>query len=146
MKYHILTYFSTLIIASLLVSAFTFTVSADELQQYSNQKVFEMRTYTTYDGKLDDLHKRFSDHTIRLFEKHGMTNIGYWVPRDETLSENTLIVVVAHENEEAAERNWDSFRSDPEWQQVYEESHEDGPLVSNVDVIFMNATPYSQIQ
>jgi hypothetical protein len=146
MKYNGLTFFSILFTASLFIGGLMFSGTGDELRQDSSQKVFEMRTYTAYDGKLDDLHSRFSDHTIRLFEKHGMTSVGYWVPRDEDLSENTLIVLIYHESPEAVESNWESFRDDPEWQQVYDESHADGPLVSNVDRLFMDATPYSHIQ
>ncbi len=146
MKYSVVTFFSFLLTASLLISGYMFSGSVEESQQDNNQKVFEMRTYTTYDGKLDDLHKRFKDHTIRLFEKHGMLSVGYWVPRDEALSENTLVIIISHESPEDVESNWDSFVSDPEWQQVYEESHAAGPLVGNVDRVFLDAAPYSQIQ
>lgn len=146
MKYSGATFFSILLSISLLVSGYMFSAAVDGSQQDSNQKVFEMRTYTTYDGKLDDLHKRFQDHTIRLFEKHGMLSVGYWVPRDEARSENTLVFIISHESPEAVESNWDSFVSDSEWQEVYEESHADGPLVENVDRVFLDAAPYSQIQ
>src|SRR2546430_10531384 len=84
-------------------------------------KVFEMRTYTTNEGKLDALLARFRDHTTRLFEKHGMTNIGYWVPKDEPLSKNTLIYILAFPSREAAQKSWAAFRSDPEWQKVQKE-------------------------
>ena len=50
------------------------------LEAQMKGRVFELRTYTAPDGKLSDLHKRFRDHTLRIFEKHGMTNIGYWMP------------------------------------------------------------------
>jgi hypothetical protein len=46
-------------------------------------RLFEIRTYTTEPGKLDALNSRFREHTTKLFEKHGMTNIGYWTPVDE---------------------------------------------------------------
>ena len=66
------------------------------------KKVYELRTYYTHPGKLEDLNTRFRDHTTRLFEKHGMTNIGYWVPQDEPAHSNTLIYVIAHESREQA--------------------------------------------
>jgi len=109
-------------------------------------RIYEMRTYTTNEGKMDALHQRFEDHTLRLFEKHGMTNIGYWVPEDPDLAENTLIFIIAHENAEAAEKNWDEFRQDPEWQQAYEESHADGPIVKEAQSVFMTGTPYSAMK
>src|SRR6056297_3734007 len=57
----------------------------------SESLVYELRTYTTHDGKLDDLHARFANHTMELFEKHGMENIGYWTPMDK---ENTLTYII----------------------------------------------------
>src|SRR5260370_4295183 len=75
-------------------------------------RIFELRTYTTNEGKLDALQARFRDHTMRIFQKHGMTNVGYWVPEDKP---NTLIYIISHPSREAAKQNWDAFRADPEW-------------------------------
>lgn len=108
-----------------------------------HHKVYELRTYTTHDGKLDDLHTRFADHTMTLFEKHGMENIGYWTPMDK---ENTLTYIIAHESREAAEASWDAFRNDPEWQEVYQASREDGPIVENVESTFMTSTEFSPMK
>ena len=66
------------------------------VEAQSATRVFELRTYTTPEGKLDDLQARFRDHTIDLFERHGMTNIGYWTPQDTPSSSNTLIYIIAH--------------------------------------------------
>jgi len=112
----------------------------------SSDRVFELRTYTTLPGRLDALHARFRDHTIRLFEKHGMTNIGYFSPQDSPLAENTLIYVIAHDSREAAKGNWGAFVDDPEWQRVAEESQRDGRIVEKIDSIYMDATDYSQIR
>ena len=86
------------------------------------QMVYELRTYTAHEGRLDAMNARFRNHTLRLFEKHGMTNVGYWTPQDATLSENTLIYIVAHPSREAAQQAWDAFRADPEWLTVRAES------------------------
>jgi hypothetical protein len=138
---------SGILLAGLLLSGSASLDRDTDTETYAaSERIFEKRTYTTYDGKLEDLHRRFKDHTLRLFEKHGMRNLGYWIPVDEELSENTLIFILVHENLEAAERNWDAFRNDPEWQQAYEESHADGPLVQNVNSVFMKSTPYSLIR
>lgn len=112
----------------------------------SETGVYELRTYTTHEGKLDDLHRRFENHTMAFFEKHGMENIGYWVPESEELRDNTLIYLLAHDSREAAQESWASFREDPEWQQVYEASREDGPIVQNIESIYMSSTPYSQME
>jgi hypothetical protein len=77
--------------------------------------VYELRTYTTNPGKLANLHKRFADHTTKLFEKHGMKNIVYWTPTDEKRKENTLVYVIQHKSRAAAKKNWSGFISDPAW-------------------------------
>jgi NIPSNAP len=109
-------------------------------------RVFEIRTYTTNEGKLSDLHARFRNHTLRLFEKHGMTNVGYWSPEDAPLSSNTLIYILAHESRDAAKKSWDGFRQDPEWQKVQKESEMNGKIVAKVDAVFMDATDYSPMK
>ena len=115
-------------------------------QPAPGQKVYELRTYYTHPGKLPDLQTRFRDHTTKLFEAHGMTNIGYWVPQDEPAHSNTLIYVVAHESREAAKKNWDDFGKDPEWIKVRTASEVNGKIVEKVDRVFMDPTDYSKIK
>jgi hypothetical protein len=112
----------------------------------SAKRVFEIRTYTANEGKLDDLHARFRNHTLGIFEKHGMKNVGYWSPEDAPLSSNTLIYIISHESREAAKKNWDDFRKDPEWVKVQTESEANGKLVAKVDSVFMDATDYSPMK
>jgi hypothetical protein len=145
-KYSAALFLTMFLLSSLVFSTFIVSCATGDDRSDAESKVFEMRTYTTYEGKLDDLHKRFEDHTLRLFEKHGMENIGYWVPLEEDLANNTLVFILAHENMDAAERNWDNFRADPEWQKAYEESHADGEIVREAVSVFMNAVPYSRIR
>ncbi len=118
----------------------------DVLQAQSATRVFELRTYTAPEGKLGDLKARFRDHTMRLFELHGMTNIGYWTPQDAPNSSNTLVYILAHDSREAATASWQAFGSDPEWQQVSRESQVDGRIISNVESVFLDATDFSPIQ
>jgi len=106
-------------------------------------EVYELRTYTTHPGKLDALHARFKNHTIKIFEKHGMKNMMYWVPLDEPLKSNTLIYVLKHKSRQAAEASWKAFRADPEWIKVKEESEAAGPIVQKADSVFMDLAPYS---
>src|SRR5579885_2128002 len=127
--------------ASLLLLAGMSLMSAQ-----SNGRVFEIRTYTTYDGKLEALKKRFRDHTMRIFEKHGMTNVGYWVPQDAPQSGNTLIYIISHASREQAKKNWDAFRADPEWQKVQKESEAHGKIVSKVESVFMDAADFSPLK
>ncbi len=112
----------------------------------ADHRVFEIRTYTAPEGKLNALHARFRDHTRRIFQNHGMTSIGYWVPQDAPQSQNTLVYVLAHPSREAAMANWAAFSADPEWKKVAEESQKDGPIVAKVDRMFLDPTDYSPIR
>ena len=112
----------------------------------AKQRVFEIRTYTTEPGKLPDLLKRFHDHTTKLFEKHGMTNIGYWVPTDEPRSKNTLIYVLAHDSREAAKKSWRGFQDDPNWKKARDASEANGKIVTKVESIFADPTDFSPIK
>lgn len=112
----------------------------------TSDRVFELRTYTISPGRLDALHARFADHTLALFERHGITNIGYFVPQDAPLAENTLIYVVAHDSREAAKASWAAFIADPEWQKAREASISDGPIVDTIESVFMDATDYSMMK
>ncbi|HTM49905.1 MAG TPA: NIPSNAP family protein [Bryobacteraceae bacterium] len=109
-------------------------------------RVFEMRTYTTHPGKLDALNARFRNHTTRIFKKHGMENVGYWVPQDEPAHGNTLVYIIAHKSREAAKKSWDEFRADPEWKKVAAESETNGKIVAKVESVFMDPTDYSAIK
>jgi hypothetical protein len=109
-------------------------------------RVFEMRTYYTFPGRLDALHKRFRDHTRKMFEKHGMTNVGYWVPQDAPARENTLVYVISHASREQARANWAAFGADPEWKKIAEASQVDGKIVERVESVFMDATDYSPLK
>jgi hypothetical protein len=130
-------------LAGVLLAAGLMTHTPSQAQ---SGRVFELRTYTTHPGRLDALQARFRNHTTRIFEKHGMTNIGYWTPQDEPNSKNTLIYVIAHKSREDAKKSWDAFRADPEWQKAQKESEADGKIVLKVESVFMNATDYSKIK
>lgn len=107
--------------------------------------VYELRVYHANEGKLDDLLKRFREHTTRLFEKHGIKNVAYWTPLDDPLKGRTLIYILAHPSREAATSNWNAFRDDPEWQKVRDASEANGKLVDKIDSTFMALTDYSPV-
>jgi len=109
-------------------------------------KVFEIRTYHTFAGRLDALPKRFREHTMKMFEKHGMSNVGYWVPQDSPAHETTLVYVISHASREAAKANWAAFSADPEWQKISADSQKDGKIVEKVESVFMDATDYSPLR
>ena len=109
-------------------------------------RVFELRTYTAPEGKLPNLNARFRDHTMRIFEKHGMKSVGYWVPQDAPTKDNTLIYMISHESRDAAKKNWAAFGADPEWQKVSKESQMDGKIVAGITSVYMDPTDYSPIK
>ncbi|MEQ8407703.1 MAG: NIPSNAP family protein [Gammaproteobacteria bacterium] len=110
------------------------------------QKVFELRTYTATEGNLENLHNRFRDHTVRIFRKHGMEIVGFWRPTDPELAEDTLIYVLEHQSQAAADASWAAFGQDPEWQSVSEASNANGSILAGVERQYMIATDYSPLQ
>ncbi len=111
-------------------------------------RFFEYRKYTTNPGKLDALLARFRNHTNALFEKHGMTLIGYWIPADEKLSSNTLVYILAYPSKEARDQSWKDFQADPDWQKAKADSEKDGPILikNGVESHFMTPTDFSPIK
>lgn len=120
--------------------------STSVAQAQAASKVFELRTYTAPDGKLPDLNARFRNHTMRIFQKHGMSNVGYWVPQDAPAKDNTLIYIISHASRDAAKKSWADFAADPEWKKVSAESQVNGRIVAGVVSVFMDATDYSPIK
>ena len=107
-------------------------------------RVFELRTYTTPDGKLPELLARFRDHTNYIFVRHGMKLIGYWTPTDEG-KDNTLVYILAHDSREAAKKSWDGFREDADWKAAAAASRKNGRLVTKVVSQFLSPTDFSPI-
>lgn len=118
-----------------LIASSSFSSAAEDT------RCFEMRVYYAAPEKLDALHARFRDHTCALFEKHGMTNIGYWTPIENP--EQKLIYVLAYPNREAREASWKAFAADPKWQAAQKASEVSGPLVAKAESSFFNATDFS---
>jgi hypothetical protein len=116
-------------------------------EQKVNDRVYELRTYTTLPGRLPALHKRFSEHTMKLFEKYGMKNEAYWVPTDDERKDTTLIYVISHESEDAAKKSWAAFQADPDWQKARAASEAEdagGKILAKApERVFMKLTNYS---
>jgi len=105
--------------------------------------VYELRVYHAAAGKLPDLLARFRDHTIKLFDQHGIESVAYWTPVDEPEKSNTLIYILRHPSREAAAANWKSFQDDPTWKSVHEASEANGKLVEKVDSTYLALTDFS---
>lgn len=107
--------------------------------------VYELRTYTTLPGRYEALLTRFRDHTLKLFEKHGMVNVGYWTPveaRDG--AGEKLIYLLEHGNRDAAKASWKAFGADPQWQAARNKSEESGKIVAKVESVFLSAADYTK--
>lgn len=127
----------------LAIVAFRSNPTVGEEKKVAPAGIYELRTYTTLEGRLPNLHARFKNHTMRLFEKHGMKNVMYWTPTDEKLAANTLIYVLWHASPEAAKKSWDGFRGDADWHKVRDESEKDGKIVAKVDAVYMTLAEFS---
>lgn len=110
----------------------------------TQQKVYELRTYHTYAGKLPELQTRFLDHTHSIFKRLGMKVATYWVPLHEPDASNTLIYIIEHDSEADAKQKWQSFMQDPQWIAAYQTSIAKGKLVESVDVVFMQKADFAQ--
>jgi hypothetical protein len=106
-------------------------------------RVFEMRTYVVPEASLAALNSRFRDHTMRLFQKHGIANVAYFTPMDEAKSKTTLVYLIAHPSQEKAKENWAAFGKDPEWQAAAKASGVPRPQIESV---FLTATDYSPLK
>lgn len=138
-KQRLLTVFFTTMLAFVTVAL----VGCASETEAASGRIFELRTYITHEGRLEDLNSRFRDHTNGFFVKHGMQLVGYWEPQEE---EDTLIYILAFPSLEARERSWEDFRNDEGWKKAYAESTENGPLVKKIISQIMDPTDYSPIR
>ena len=123
-----------------IIPFFTFLLMATAVLA-ADTRCYELRIYTANKGKLAALNARFRNHTCKLFEKHGLTNVGYWVPVDKT--DSRLIYVISSPNRAAHAKSWKAFLNDPDWKKAYANSIKDGRLVVKIDSTFLSATDYS---
>ncbi len=131
------------------------SVITSSMYSFADDGVYELRVYTCEPGKIDALHSRFKDHTMRIFEKHGMKNIAYWIPSDTEANatessdsednKDRLIYIIRHESRDAAAASWKAFIADPEWKAVAKASREaHGKILSkSPESTYMTLTDYS---
>src|ERR1035437_6425770 len=113
---------------------------------FAQNRVYELRTYTCFEGKLEALKARFRDHTIEIFKRHGLESVGYWVPEEAEKSKTTLIYILVHPSLEAAKKNWDGFHNDPEWKKGSADSEANGKIVQKVESIYMDPADFSKLK
>jgi len=142
MKKILISLFALALAASLSSTA---QEKSDSPSVAKDSRCFELRTYYAAPGKLEELNARFRDHTNKLFVKHGMELIGYWVPMDKEKGDK-LIYIIAHKSRDAAKKSWQDFQDDPDWKKVRAESEANGKLVEKMESVYMAATDYSPLK
>ncbi|MGD0628622.1 MAG: NIPSNAP family protein [Terracidiphilus sp.] len=123
-----------------------FLLVAASASALAQARVYELRTYHCYDGKLETLKANFRDFDIRILKRHGIESVGYWVPQDPALAGNTLIFMLVHPSRAAAEKNWAEFVRDPEFQKLAAESQKDGPIVQKVESVYLDPADFSPLK
>jgi hypothetical protein len=131
----------TFIASTTAAAAFGLAGCATSRMKNTDTRCFEIRTYYSPPGRLDDLHARFRNHTMKIFTRHGIENIAYWVPVDNT--ENKLVYLLGYPSREAREASWKAFFADPEWKEVAKKTEANGRIVSKVEIAFYQTTDYS---
>jgi hypothetical protein len=129
--------------ATILPTSLWSALAQDNATNQASSSVFELRIYHALPGKLEELLARFRDHTMQLFERHGIKNVAYWTPTDEPEKSNTLIYILRHPSREAAAVNWKAFQDDQEWKSVKDKSEANGKLVEKIDSTFLAPTDFS---
>jgi len=127
----------------ILILAALFSIS---FSLSSTATVYELRTYTPNEGKMENLLTRFRDHTLGIFESHGITNIGYWLTEKKEGETQKLVYLIAHKDKDAAEASWKAFKADPKWKAVFAASHVNGVLVKEVVSQYLTPTDFSKIK
>jgi len=130
-------------VATFLSSSLWSASPGDDANSQASSGVYELRIYHAAPGKLPDLLARFRDHTIKLFDRHGMKSLAFWTPFDEPAKSNTLVYILYHPSREAAAANWKAFQDDPEWMSVRDKSEANGKLAEKIDSTFLALTDFS---
>jgi NIPSNAP len=126
-------------------SLFTARLSRMEQVRADSNRVFELRVYHTVPGKVPALQTRFRDTVTKLFAKHDLKPVGFWVPDDAPASDNTFIYILAHPSREEAKTHWAAMQTDPGFKEMMKSEQTD-KLVEKVDSTYMSPTDFSPMK
>jgi hypothetical protein len=107
--------------------------------------IYELRVYRCVPNRLPALLKRFETKTLRIWEKHGIRQAGFWTTMIGE-SNQELTYLLAWESLGERERKWGAFISDPEWIAAREETEKDGAIVANVMNSILQPTSFSSVR
>jgi NIPSNAP len=111
-----------------------------------NGRIFELRTYTCFPGRLPNLLTRFKDHTVGLFKNHKMESIAYFTSEEGDGIQPKLIYMIGFPTFDESTKSWAAFRKDPDWVAARDASELDGKIVSQVESVFLKPLPFSKIK
>jgi hypothetical protein len=136
-----------LTLASVLGTSWWLATAAEPAKSTKTEtRVFELRTYYAPPGQMPKLLARFRDHTCKLFAKHNITIIGFWLPTDAKEAETKLVYLLAHASQADAAKNFAAFRADPDWLSAKEASEKAGKIVDKVESVFLTPTDFSALK
>lgn len=134
----------SVLFAALALAAIVMPAAAQETVLDPRAAIYELRVYHANPGKLDTLNARFREHTLKLFEKHGMRNVAYWIEQpSEQSPDGKVIYVLAFPSREARDASWEAFVADPVWREVAANSELGGKLIARIDSTLMSMADYS---
>ncbi len=102
--------------------------------------IYELRIYYIHPGRMENIHKRFSEVTLELFKKHNIRTVDFW---EDAEAKNIIYYLLEHDDMDARNKNFKSFGSDPDWIKAKELSQRDGPIVERTENFFMKRVPYA---
>ncbi|GIX08256.1 MAG: NIPSNAP family protein [Candidatus Poribacteria bacterium] len=108
--------------------------------------IYEHRTYVIPPGRMGEILARFRDHTMRLFQRHGIEVVGFWVTDIGPRSYGELVYLCRFSDLNARQEAWERFRNDPEWIEVKQRTEANGPIVERVEVKILVPTDFSPMQ
>lgn len=107
--------------------------------------IHELRVYRALPGRMPALLKRFETRTLKIWERMGIRQLGFW----STVigpSHLELVYMLVWESMAERQQKWEAFQADPEWLQAWAESEQDGIIVGNVASSFLSPTKFSALQ
>jgi hypothetical protein len=107
--------------------------------------MYELRVYYCVPGRLPNLLKRFDTITLKLWEKHGIKQAGFWTVLVGD-SNQALYYLLQWESMADREKKWNVFQADPAWISARAETEKDGPIVAKVVNSFLQPTSFSSVK
>jgi len=107
--------------------------------------IYELRVYDCLPGRLPALLERFDDHTLAIWEKHGIRQAGFFTTIVGE-SNQRLTYFIAWESLAEREAKWKAFTTDPAWLEARDESEREGPIVASISNQLLLPTAFSSVQ